>query len=477
MNPIMRSGLTGGARRITALSKPPPIPDRRVVVTGLGSITPFGDTQTTWSALLRGETATRVHSELADSPLNLPSHVVATVPDTFDPLPYLTNRSAQSVNFIAYALAAATDALEDAGLLSPTDEKSLLSLPERTGVAMGAGVGSLKEVTTSNETLETRGLRRLTPFFVPRTLINLAAGHVSMKFNLRGPNHSVATACATGAHSIGDAYRFVRFGDADVMVAGGTESTIDALSIAGFSRVKALSTGFNGHPSKASRPFDKDRDGFVMGEGAGVLILEEYEHAKARGARIYAEVRGYGLSGDAHHITAPAADGRGAMQSMRAALQQGGVEPHQVSYVNAHATSTPLGDAIEARAIQAVFGGGESDGMEKKTEEKTEEETKKRTRSSPLVVSSTKGATGHLLGAAGAVEAIFAVLALHEGVAPPTANLECLDIGRKDGEDIGANLIHFNVQAEKLPEDIQATMTNSFGFGGTNASLVFGKVV
>jgi 3-oxoacyl-[acyl-carrier-protein] synthase II len=395
------------------------------------------------------------------------------VPDSFDPLPYLTNRSAQSVNFIAYALAAATDALEDAGLLSKTDG-SLLSSPERTGVAVGAGVGSLKEVTTSNETLETRGLRRLTPFFVPRTLINLAAGHISMKFNLRGPNHSVATACATGAHSVGDAYRFVRFGDADVMVAGGTESTIDALSIAGFSRVKALSTAFNGRPSEASRPFDKERDGFVMGEGAGVLILEEYEHAKERGARIYAEVRGYGLSGDAHHITAPAADGRGAMQSMRAALQQGGVEPNQVSYVNAHATSTPLGDAVEARAIQAVFGSTEKD---------QEEGQEGARRSSPLVVSSTKGATGHLLGAAGAVEAIFAVLALYEGVAPPTANLECLDVGRDEcdegdeGDGSRENLVHFNVRAEKLPADIQATMTNSFGFGGTNASLVFGKVV
>jgi 3-oxoacyl-[acyl-carrier-protein] synthase II len=426
------------------LRRPPPIPDRRVVVTGIGAITPFGNIQATWDALLRGETATRCDPELAK--------VVATVPESFDPTQYYTNSRAQSVNFIAYALASASDALSDANLLDSDESMSLLSSPERTGVAMGAGVGSLTEVTTSYTTLETRGIRRLTPFFVPRTLINLAAGHVSMKYNLRGPNHSVATACATGAHSIGDAYRFVRFGDADVMVAGGTESTIDPLSIAGFSRVKALSTSFNDKPSEASRPFDAKRDGFTMGEGSGALILEEYEHAKARGAKIYAEIRGYGLSGDAHHITAPAEDGRGAMQAMRAALKQAGVEPNDIGYVNAHATSTPMGDAIEARAIAEVFSNTE--------------------RSVPLAISSTKGATGHLLGAAGAVEAIFAVLALHTSTAPPTANLEQLDVG----ESSLLQSLNFIVNAHNLPESTQATMTNSFGFGGTNASLVFGKV-
>jgi len=447
-------------RCFSTLSRPPPIPDRRVVVTGIGAITPFGNIQSTWDAILEGKTATRTNLDLANSELNLPSHVVATVPESFDAASYLTNARAQSVNFIAFALAATTDALEDAGLLKSDDTdatiKHLVSLPERTGVAVGAGVGSLAEVTSAHTTLETRGVRRLTPFFVPRTLINLAAGHVSMKFNLRGPNHSVATACATGAHSIGDAYRFVRFGDADVMVAGGTESTIDPLSIAGFSRVKALSTAFNDKPAEASRPFDKKRDGFVMGEGSGVLILEEYEHAKNRGARIYAEIRGYGLSGDAHHITAPAEDGRGAKQAMKAALKQAGVDVNDIGYVNAHATSTPMGDAIEARAIANVFSG--------------EEEGEKR--SMPLVVSSTKGATGHLLGAAGAVEAIFAVLALYKGTAPPTANLEEIDVG----EDPLLENLNFITQKCNLEKGVKATMTNSFGFGGTNASLVFGKI-
>ena len=435
------------------LARPPPTPDRRVVVTGMGAVTPFGNLQTTWQALLRGDTAVRSHPLLAASELNLPTSYVASIPSTFDPAPYLTNSRAQSVHFIAFALAAATEALQDAGLLSSTTPATLLSSPQRTGVAIGAGVGSLTEVTSSHTTLETRGLRRLTPYFVPRTLINLAAGHVSMKFNLRGPNHSCATACATGAHSVGDAYRFVRFGDADVMVAGGTESTIDPLSIAGFSRAKALSTGFNDDPAVASRPFDKDRDGFVMGEGSGVLILEEYEHAKQRGAHIYAEIRGYGLSGDAHHITAPASDGRGAIQAMKAALVQGGLCPKDIGYINAHATSTPMGDAIEARAINQVFNEEEND-----------------QRAARLAVSSTKGATGHLLGAAGAVEAIFAVLALHEGTAPPTANLHQLD------EDAPEGLNFVPLEAQQLTGDLKATMTNSFGFGGTNASLVFGRI-
>jgi 3-oxoacyl-[acyl-carrier-protein] synthase II len=448
------------------LPRPPPIADRRVVVTGLGAVTPFGHLQPTWEALLAGKTATRTSTQLASSDLALPTHVVASIPDSFDPAPYLTNARAQSVPFIALALAAATEALQDAGLITTNhdetqtvtenDNHHVLSVPERTGVAIGAGVGSLAEVTSSHTTLETRGLRRLTPYFVPRTLINLAAGHVSMKFNLRGPNHSCATACATGAHSVGDAYRFVRFGDADVMVAGGTESTIDPLSIAGFSRVKALSTGFNENPSVASRPFDKRRDGFVMGEGSGVLVLEEYEHAKRRGAKIYAEIRGYGLSGDAHHITAPASDGRGAIQAMKSALLQSGLSPNDVAYINAHATSTPMGDAIEARAIHQVF--------------HTEVQGLASARESLLKVSSTKGATGHLLGAAGAVEAIFAVLALHHKVAPPTANLHDID------DDAPTELNFVPLEAQPLSNDARATMTNSFGFGGTNASLVFGQI-
>jgi 3-oxoacyl-[acyl-carrier-protein] synthase II len=385
--------------------------------------------------------------------LALPTHVVASIPDSFDPAPYLTNARAQSVPFIALALAAATEALQDAGLITTNhdetqtvtenDNHHVLSVPERTGVAIGAGVGSLAEVTSSHTTLETRGLRRLTPYFVPRTLINLAAGHVSMKFNLRGPNHSCATACATGAHSVGDAYRFVRFGDADVMVAGGTESTIDPLSIAGFSRVKALSTGFNENPSVASRPFDKRRDGFVMGEGSGVLVLEEYEHAKRRGAKIYAEIRGYGLSGDAHHITAPSETGEGGERSMRMALDDAKLKPADIDYINAHGTST-MADTIELGAVERLLGDAAAN----------------------VTMSSTKSSTGHLLGAAGAIEAIFSILAIRDQVAPPTINLDNPAVETEI--DLAPNA--------KRERKIDIALSNSFGFGGTNASVIFGKV-
>ncbi|XP_058107337.1 3-oxoacyl-[acyl-carrier-protein] synthase, mitochondrial isoform X6 [Magnolia sinica] len=323
--------------------------------------------------------------------------------------------------FIAYALCSSEEALRDANWM-PSD----LEKKERTR------------------------LRRLSPFFIPRILINMAAGHVSMKYGFKVPNHAAVTACATGAHSIGDAARMIQFGDSDVMVAGGTESSIDALSIAGFCitlclcRSRALTTKYNSLPKESSRPFDCDRDGFVIGEGSGIMVLEELEHARDRGAKIYAEVRGYGMSGDAHHITQPHTDGRGAILAMTRALGQSGIHPNQVDYVNAHATSTPLGDAIEASAIESMFSDHATSGT--------------------LALSSTKGATGHLLGAAGAVEAIFAVLAIHHGIAPPTLNLENPDPIFHDG---------FKPLSAPMKMPIRAALSNSFGFGGTNASLLF----
>ena len=448
-----------------ALPPRPPAPDRRVVVTGMGCVSPFGQGLAhTWGRLRDGSVATRCVAKFEES--GLPCHVAAPVPRVgdageggsmevtgaalFDSANFVDNSRTQGVNFIALALAASAEAVEDSGLGGKDElDPSLVNL-DRAGVAIGAGIGSLAEITAGSDTLAgPRGLRKLSPFFVPRTLINLAAGHVSMKYALRGPNHCCVTACATGAHSIGDAFRFIRFGDADVMLAGGTESTMDPLSAAGFSRIKALSTGFNSRPEEASRPFDSNRDGFVMGEGSGVLVLEEYEHAKRRGARIYAEVRGYGLSGDAHHITAPAEDGNGAKRAMNAALVQAGLHPEHIGYVNAHATSTPLGDLIEARAIWELLG---NSGL----------------RTLPLAVSSTKGAIGHLLGAAGAVEAIFAIRSLYEQVAPPTANLE--------SPDTEAPPLNFVPRETQDLHNVEAVMTNSFGFGGTNASLVFAAV-
>ena len=342
-------------------------------------------------------------------------------------------------DFIIYAMAASDMALADSGYKAETEEQQF-----RTGVLIGAGIGGLQGIEDGAFTVRDRGPRRLSPFFIPGSLINLAGGQVSIKHGLKGPNHAVVTACSTGAHAIGDAARLIMLDDADVMVAGGTEGAITRLGIAGFAACRALSTGFNDAPEKGSRPYDSDRDGFVMGEGAGVVVLEEYEHAKARGARIYAEVVGYGLSGDAYHITSPAEDGSGGFRSMQAALKRSGLSPEDIGYVNAHGTSTPLGDEIELKAVERLFGGA-ADGLN---------------------MSSTKSSIGHLLGAAGAVEAIFSVLAIRDNILPPTLNLDNPSVAS------AINLVPHKAQERK----VTAALSNSFGFGGTNASLVFKAV-
>jgi 3-oxoacyl-[acyl-carrier-protein] synthase II len=342
-------------------------------------------------------------------------------------------------DFIIYAVGAAAMALRDAGWQADTPEKQ-----ERTGVLVGSGIGGLDGIAQTSLLLKEKGPRRVSPFFIPGRLINLASGYISIQHGLKGPNHSVVTACSTGAHAIGDAARLVALDDADVMVAGGTESPICRLAMAGFAACKALSTGFNDRPTKASRPYDKDRDGFVMGEGAGVVVLESLEHAKARGARIYAEVIGYGMSGDAFHITAPAEDGGGAYRCMRAALARAGIGPSDIQYVNAHGTSTPMGDEIELGAVERLFGNA----------------------AGGLAMSSTKSATGHLLGAAGAIEAIFSVLAMRDNIAPPTLNLDNPSV---------ATAIDL-VPHEAKRRTIDTVLSNSFGFGGTNASLVLRRV-
>lgn len=378
----------------------------------------------------------------------LTSKVAAVVPcgtktGEFNADLWLNFKEHRSVSrFIGYALCAADEALKDAKW-APTEQEQ----KERTGVSIGGGIGSITDVLEASQLICEKRLRRLSPFFIPRILINMASGHVSMKYGFQGPNHAAVTACATGAHSIGDAARMIQFGDSNVMVAGGTESSIDALSIAGFCRSRALTTKHNSMPLEASRPFDCDRDGFVIGEGSGVLVLEELEHAKERGAKIYAEIRGYGMSGDAYHITQPHNDGRGAVLAMTRALKQSGLHPNQVDYINAHATSTPLGDAVEAIAIKTVFSEHATSGA--------------------LAFSSTKGAIGHLLGAAGAVEAIFAILAVHHGIAPLTLNLNKPDPLFKD------NFMPLTASKE-MP--VRAALSNSFGFGGTNASLLFTSV-
>ncbi|KAI5082290.1 hypothetical protein GOP47_0002033 [Adiantum capillus-veneris] len=417
----------------------------------MGLVTPLANgVDLTWQRLLEkhcGVRALRVEDlkftgskspeELLEILAQMPSKVVAGVPygstvGQFNSESWFQGKDGRALApFIAYSLCAAEEALTDAKW-NPKEQGEL----ERTGVSIGGGIGCISEITEAAELLLQKRIRRLSPFFVPRILINMAAGHVSMKYGFQGPNHAVVTACASGAHSIGDAYRMVSFGDADVMVAGGTECSIDAISIAGFSRAKALSTKYNDEPEKASRPFDTNRDGFVIGEGAGIMVLEELEHARHRGAKIYAEIRGYGMSGDAHHITQPHESGRGAFLAMQRALNQAGLKPEQVDYINAHATSTPLGDAVETRAIKELFGEHANCGH--------------------LALSSTKGATGHLLGAAGAVEAIFSVLALYHGIAPPTLNLETPDplfCGQ------------FTPLVFATSKSIDAVLSNSFGFG------------
>ncbi len=416
---------------------------RRVVVTGLGMVSPLAcGVEPTWHKLLAGESGIGPITRFKVS--DITCRIAGQVPEgdgenDFRANDWMEPKDQRKVDrFILYAIAAARQAIEDAGW-TPSDEESL----ERTGVMIGSGIGGLEAIAEGALLVEKRGPRRLSPFFIPSALINLASGHVSIRYGFKGPNHSVVTACSTGAHAIGDASRLIQHGDADVMIAGGAESAVCRLGIAGFAASRALSTHFNDTPARASRPWDADRDGFVMGEGSGVLVVEELEHARARGARIYAEVVGYGMSGDAHHITAPAADGNGGFRSMRAALRDARLNPEDIDYINAHGTSTPLGDEIELGAVKRLFGNA-VDG---------------------IAMSSTKSSIGHLLGAAGSVEAIFSILAINNGVVPPTLNLD----NPSPGCDV--NLVPHQSQERT----VRNVLSNSFGFGGTNASLVFSQ--
>ncbi|MCO5129099.1 MAG: beta-ketoacyl-ACP synthase II [Xanthobacteraceae bacterium] len=418
---------------------------RRVVVTGLGMVSPLGcGVETTWKRILNGESGARKLDTVEVS--DLPSRIACVIPrgdgsdGSFNADQWMEPKEQRKVDdFIVYAMAAARQALDDAGWHPATEEDRCA-----TGTLIGSGIGGLSGIADAAILVKERGPRRLSPFFIPGRLINLASGYVSIEHGLKGPNHSVVTACSTGAHAIGDAGRLIALGDADVMVAGGAESPICRLGMAGFCAVRALSTGFNETPEKASRPYDKDRDGFVMGEGAGVVVLEEYEHARARGARIYAEIIGYGLSGDAYHITAPAPDGDGGFRCMSAALKRAGIQPADIDYINAHGTSTPLGDEIELGAVQRLLGNA----------------------ASKVSMSSTKSSIGHLLGAAGAVEAIFSILAIRDNIAPPTINLDAPSV------ETPIDLVPKVARARQ----IDIALSNSFGFGGTNASLVMRRV-
>jgi 3-oxoacyl-[acyl-carrier-protein] synthase II len=419
---------------------------KRVVVTGLGMVTPLAcGVDHTWKRLLQGQSgAGRIEGfEIDDLACQIACQIKRGdgTDGTYNPDPIFPPKEQRKVDdFITYAIVAAEEALNDANW-HPEDYEDQIA----TGVLIGSGIGGISGIVEAGYTLRDKGPRRISPFFIPGRLINLAGGYVSIRHGLKGPNHAVVTACSTGAHAIGDAARLIALGDADVMVAGGTESPINRISMAGFAACKALSTAFNDNPQKASRPYDKDRDGFVMGEGAGVVVLEELEHAQKRGAKIYAEVIGYGLSGDAYHITAPSEDGDGAYRCMKAALKRAGIEPSELDYINAHGTSTPLGDEIELRAIERLLG----DAVK-----------------GDILMSSTKSAVGHLLGAAGAVEAIFSVLALRDQIAPPTLNL--------DNPSVETDLDLVPHKAREA--EIKTVLSNSFGFGGTNASLVFRKV-
>jgi 3-oxoacyl-[acyl-carrier-protein] synthase II len=414
---------------------------RRVVITGLGMVTPLGcGVEVTWANLLAGKSGAARISEFPVE--DLACQIACRIPrgskseGKFNPDDWMEPKDSRKVDaFIVYAMAAADQALDDAGWHPRSYEDQIVS-----GVLIGSGIGGLEGIEEAAITLRDRGPRRISPFFIPGRLINLASGQVSIRHRLKGPNHAVVTACSTGAHAIGDASRLIALGDADVMVAGGTESPVSRLSIAGFAACRALSTSYNDRPTMASRPYDRDRDGFVIGEGAGVVVLEEREHALARGARIYGEVIGYGLTGDAFHITAPAEDGDGAERCMRAALKRAGLVPADVDYINAHGTST-MADVIELKAVERVVGNA----------------------AGQTTMSSTKSATGHLLGAAGAVEAIFSLLAIRDNVAPPTLNL--------DNPSVVTAIDLVPHRAKKKPIDI--VLSNSFGFGGTNASLVF----
>ena len=432
---------------------------RRVVVTGLGLVTPLGTgVKHAWAALLAGKTGVVSlvgHNDDARF-ATLPSTVGAVVQSgstadgLWNPESYLTKAEARPMaRFTQYAVGCATQALHDSGLdpASFSDEQRT-----RTGVCIGSGIGSFDDVYDTSVAFSTGGLKKVSPLFVPRLLVNMAAGHVSMRFGLRGPNHAASTACTTGNHVLGDASRFIQFGDADVMLAGGSESCIHPLAVAGFARAKSLATNYNADPGSASRPFDRDRCGFVIGEGAGCVVLEELEHAKKRGARIYAELTGYGLSADAHHMTAPHSDGLGARLAMENALRHARLRPGQIGYVNAHATSTVLGDVAENRAIKSLLLDPSRGGH---------------TSPSDVNVSSSKGALGHLLGAAGTVESIFTILALHHGILPPTANLDNV----ADNDEFNLNY----VPRQPQQHHIHHALSNSFGFGGTNASLCWSR--
>jgi 3-oxoacyl-[acyl-carrier-protein] synthase II len=426
---------------------------RRVVVTGIGLITPLGQgTEITWAAILAGKSG--IGRVTTFDPADYACQVAGEVPrvdgrggggpdvaGSFDPDQTLSTRDQRRVDdFILYAIAAADEAVKDSGWRPEAEEDR-----ERTGVMIGSGIGGLATIERTSIELYEKGPRRVSPFFIPSALINLASGQVSIRYGFKGPNHAVVTACATGAHAVGDAARLIKYGDADVMLAGGAEAAICPVGMAGFISARAMSTGFNDTPEKASRPYDKDRDGFVMGEGAGVLVLEEYEHAKARGAKIYAEVAGYGLAGDAYHITAPAEDGDGGFRAMKAAIKDSGIDAGEIDYINAHGTSTPLGDEIELGAVTRLLGNA----------------------AAKVSMSSTKSATGHLLGAAGAIEAAFSCLAIRDQIAPPTINLDNPSV------DTPIDL----VPNKAKPMEINIALSNSFGFGGTNASVVFKKVL
>jgi 3-oxoacyl-[acyl-carrier-protein] synthase II len=415
---------------------------RRVVVTGLGMLTPLGcGVQPTWTRLLNGESGARKidHFDVSD----IACKIACVIPRgdgsnaTYNPEQWMEPKEQRKVDeFIVFAMCAARQALDDAGWRPKSYEDQT-----ETGVLIGSGIGGIEGIAETAVALHEKGPRRVSPFFIPGRIINLASGFVSIAFGLKGPNHAVVTACSTGAHAIGDAARLVAFGDAEVMVAGGAESPVNRISLAGFSALRALSTNFNDDPTRASRPYDKDRDGFVMGEGAGMVVLESLEHAKARGAKIYAELIGYGLSGDAYHITAPSPDGDGALRCMSAAIRRAGISTGDIDYINAHGTSTPLGDEIELGAVQKLVGNS----------------------AGRMSMSSTKSCIGHLLGAAGAVEAIFSILAIRDKVAPPTINLDNPSV------DTPIDLVPH--QARK--REVDTALSNSFGFGGTNASLIF----
>ena len=416
---------------------------RRVVVTGIGMVSPLGcGVATSWSRLINGASGISAleSADFEDLPARIAGQVAfgSGEENLFDPDLIMPPKDQRKIDrFILFGIAAGQEAIEDSGWL-PSDEEA----QNRTGILIGSGIGGLVAISDTAVLLKERGPRRVSPFFIPSALINLVSGQLSIKYGFRGPNHAVVTACATGSHAIGDAARLIQYDDADVMIAGGSEAAVCRIGMAGFAAARALSTNFNDAPEQASRPWDKGRDGFVMGEGAGVVVLEELEHARARGAKIYAEVVGYGLSGDAHHITAPAADGNGGMRAMAAALKRAQLSPDAIDYINAHGTSTPLGDEIEFGAVKRLFGAA----------------------SEKLSMSSTKSAVGHLLGAAGAVEAVFSILAMRDNVVPPTLNLT-----DPSDECVGIDLVPLH--ARERP--VNAVLSNSFGFGGTNASLIF----